>query len=163
MLPELLVGEYPYPEDIPWLRAEHGVGAIVNLQDPADLAAKGLAIGDLAAACAGAGVEFRHFPVPDGDNEALLARLDGIVAALAELVRAGKRVYLHCNAGCNRAPTAAIAYLHAQRGLSLAAAAQLVKERRTYVPYMRVLEQRYGPDREQPRRARTSNSQSRLT
>ena len=55
----------------------------------------------------------------------------------------GDRVYLHCNAGMNRAPTVAIAYLHVHHAMSLGAARDSVKQRRHCVPYMRVLEARY--------------------
>src|SRR5262249_59435644 len=40
--PGLVIGEYPTPEDAAWLRDEHGVTAVVSLQDDADLASKGL-------------------------------------------------------------------------------------------------------------------------
>ena len=82
--------------------------------------------------------------MPDGDECNLSARLGEIVALIARLVEAGERVYVHCNAGLNRAPTAAIAYLHAREGLSLEAARDEVKQRRHCVPYMRVLEVYFG-------------------
>jgi hypothetical protein len=44
----------------------------------------------------------------------------------------------------NRAPTAAIAYVHARNGLSLADAVTFVKARRLCVPYVRALEICYG-------------------
>jgi protein-tyrosine phosphatase len=59
-------------------------------------------------------------------------------------ISAGRRVYLHCNAGMNRAPTIAIAYLHVHRQLPLHEARDFVKARRHCVPYMTVLEARYG-------------------
>src|SRR5579859_1946675 len=31
--PSLLIGEFPRPEDIPWLKSEFGITAIHNLQD----------------------------------------------------------------------------------------------------------------------------------
>ena len=40
--PALLVGEFPRPEDIAWLKSEFGVTAIHNLQDDEDLAHNGL-------------------------------------------------------------------------------------------------------------------------
>jgi hypothetical protein len=43
----------------------------------------------------------------------------------------------------NRAPTAAIAYLHVHGDLPLLAARDFVKARRPCVPYMRLLEARY--------------------
>jgi hypothetical protein len=140
ILPELLIGEYPTPDDAAWLRSEHGVTAVVSLQDDADLACKNLRLSALERAYREHGLRFHREPLPDGDGEVLAARLDPLVALLARLLDAGERVYLHCNAGLNRAPTVAIAYLLACRDLALAEASALVKERRACVPYRRVLE-----------------------
>lgn len=140
VLPSLLIGEYPIPEDAPWLRSAHGITTVVSLQDDADLASKNLAVAELEQAYRGHALRFHRIPLPDGDTAILAARLDGLVALLRELIDGGERVYLHCNAGYNRAPTIAIAYLHACTGRSLAAARDFVKERRQCVPYMTVLE-----------------------
>ena len=142
--PALLVGEYPTPADVPWLRDTHGVTAVLCLQDDADLASKGLALRQLEAAYAAHDVAFHRIPVPDGDDRHLIARVGDIVALLARLIGDGARVYLHCNAGFNRAPTAAIAYLHVHEGLALGAARDLVKRCRPCVPYMRALEEHFG-------------------
>jgi atypical dual specificity phosphatase len=143
--PGLIVGEYPNLADVEWLRDTHGVGAIVCLQDEADLASKRLRLTELRAAYLKAGIAFEHVPVPDGDPEYLAARLPTIVEIVRSHVEAGVTVYLHCNAGMNRAPTAAIGYLHRHGGLALAAAVDLVKQRRLCVPYIRALELCYGP------------------
>jgi protein-tyrosine phosphatase len=116
------------------------VTAVVSLQDDADLAAKGIDLVELEAAYRGAGVAFHRIAVPDGDEAHLAARLADIVALVGRLVEGGGRVYLHCNAGYNRAPTAAIAFLHAHEGLSLEAARDVVKRCRACVPYPRALE-----------------------
>src|SRR5437870_7162550 len=142
--PALLVGEYPTPEDAAWLSEEHGVTAVVSLQDDADLASKGLVLSALEDAYRACGLAFHRIPVPDGDDRHLAARLGEIVALLGRLVEAGERVYLHCNAGLNRAPTAAIAYLHVREGLSLEAARDAVKQARPCGPYMRALEAYFG-------------------
>jgi protein-tyrosine phosphatase len=131
----LLVGAYLLPDDFSWLRDEHRVTAIVCLQDDADLAARGLEAAALAAAGAAAATRWHHLPVPDADVEALGLRLAAIARLVDELLRAGDRVYLHCSAGFNRAPTAAIAYLHAHAGLALDAATALVESRRSCQPY----------------------------
>ena len=144
ILPELLVGEYPTPDDAAWLRAAHGVTAVLSLQDDADLASKGLELVALQRAYETHGIGFHRVPVPDCDAQVLAARLGPIVALLRELLGRADRVYLHCNAGMNRAPTAAIAYLHVHHGLSLSEARDFVKHRRHCVPYMLVLESHYG-------------------
>jgi protein-tyrosine phosphatase len=71
-------------------------------------------------------------------------RLPEIVALLRTLIDAGQRVYLHCNAGMNRAPTAAIAYLHVAGGHDLGQATRLVKAQRPCVPLAAALDTAYG-------------------
>jgi len=144
VLPELLVGEYPRVEDLVWLRDVHGVTAVVSLQDEADLASKRLAAAELEATCASLGLAFARLPVADGDPDALAARLPAAVEHLHALIAAGARVYLHCNAGYNRAPTVAIAYLHVHHRLPLDEACEQVKARRSCVPYVSALRACYG-------------------
>ena len=136
----LLVGEYPMPDDVRWLAETHGVTAVVSLQDDADLAAKGLDVAALEAAYRDAGLAFQRFPVPDGDEGHLVARLAAVVGHITRLVDAGGRVYLHCNAGYNRAPTVAIAFLTTHEGLSPDAARAEMRACRACVPYMRAVE-----------------------
>jgi protein-tyrosine phosphatase len=93
------------------------------------------------------GLVFHRIPVPDGDDRNLAVRLREIVALLGRLIDAGGRVYLHCNAGLNRAPTVAIAYLHVREDVPLADARDEVKRLRHCVPYMRALEGCFGPAR----------------
>ena len=140
----LLVGEYPTPNDAAWLRDEHGVSTVVCLQDDFDLAAKNVALADLVAAYATVGLAFHHHPVSDGDAAHLAARLPAILAVIDAALAAGGRVYVHCNAGFNRAPTVAIAFLRAHRGLSDDEAWTHVKQRRACAPYRRALELHFG-------------------
>src|SRR5437762_2105326 len=63
---------------------------------------------------------------------------------LHALIDEGRRVYLHCNAGLNRAPTIAIAHMRAHRNMSLDEAVAYVKARRACGPFMTVLEERFG-------------------
>jgi protein-tyrosine phosphatase len=136
----LLVGEYPTPADARWLAETQGVTAVVSLQDDADLASKGLDLVALEEAYREAGLAFRRFPVPDGDESHLVARLAAVIGHITRVVDAGGRVYLHCNAGYNRAPTAAIAFLTVHEGLSADAARAAMKACRPCVPYMRAIE-----------------------
>ena len=82
-----------------------------------------------------------------GRNVLLVDVVPGIVEALGELFDAGHRVYLHCNAGFNRAPTAAIAWLHVGEGLDLDEAERVVKAHRSCLPYRRALEIAFPPVR----------------
>ncbi len=145
IVPGLIVGEYPNVADVTWLAKEHGVTAVVCLQDDADLASKRLRLADLRAAYAGAGIAFDHVPVPDGDFDFLADRLPIVVDIVRAHIESGATVYLHCNAGMNRAPTAAIAYVHRHHHLPLPAAVAFVKQRRSCIPYVRALELAYGP------------------
>jgi protein-tyrosine phosphatase len=157
ILPRLLVGEYPNLDDVAWLRRTHRVTAVLSLQDDADLASKRLRLADLEAAYGRDGVAFHHIPIPDGDVDHLAAHLPRIVGTLHELIAGGARVYLHCNGGLNRAPTAAIAYVHLRYLVPLARAAAFVRRRRQCAPYVRALEHCYGPltpRRTPPRRPR---------
>jgi len=141
--PDLVVGAYPMPEDAPWLASEHGVRAVLNLQDDFDLAAKRLTVAELAAAYAAASIAFERVPLADGDAAGMVRRLPELVALLDALVRGHGRVYLHCNAGMNRAPTVAIAYLHQHGDLSLRDAIRLMKRRRSCLPYVTALAAAY--------------------
>jgi len=145
IVPGLWVGEYPNVADATWLHDTHGITAVVCLQDDADLASKRVRLADLRDAYARAGLAFDHLPVPDGEPEILANRLPIIVEVVHAHLEAGATVYLHCNGGLNRAPTAAIAYVHRHRGLALPAAVEHVKARRVCVPYVRALELCYGP------------------
>jgi protein-tyrosine phosphatase len=142
--PRLLVGEYATPADAAWLRRAHDVGAVLCLQEEIDLARCGLAAAELRRAYARHHIEFHHLPIADGEDASLRAQLDLAVTVLGEAIDRGQRVYVHCSAGMNRAPTVAIAYLHRVAGLSLEAAHELMRSRRPCVPYMTVLRAHYG-------------------
>ncbi len=141
LLPELLIGEYPAPGDIAWLREVHRVTAIHSLQDDRDLVVNGLDIKAIEQACRENEIKFVRTPIADGSSDDLAAHLGEALEVLNGLVEAGARVYLHCNAGINRSPSVAIAFIHQYRGLSLEEAARFVKERRSCGPFLSVLEQ----------------------
>ena len=136
----LFGGEYPTPDDVAWLRETYAVDALVSLQDEADLACKGVELSALEKACAEAGVALWRFPVADGETHELADTLPAILERLHALLERGERVYLHCNAGFNRAPTVAIAYVHRHCHFGLVEARDFVKQRRACAPYMSVLE-----------------------
>jgi protein-tyrosine phosphatase len=148
--PTLLIGEYLRPEDIAWLKAKFAVSAIQNLQDDEDLALNGLRERDLAEAARESGIKIVRTPIQDGSADAMAERLGDALTVLHKLIGAGERVYLHCNAGLNRAPTLAIAYLRAYGAMSLDEACAHVKARRACGPFMTILEDYFGPRDNKP-------------
>lgn len=124
--------------------------AIHNLQDDEDLTLNGLRERELAEACRLSEMKFVRTQIQDGSADAMAERLDDTLEALASLIGDGERVYLHCNAGLNRAPTLAIAYLRAHGKMSLDEACAHVKARRTCGPFMTILEDYFGPRHHKP-------------
>ena len=145
IIPELLIGEYPRQDDIGWLRDTFDISAVHNLQDDEDLRIHGLKIDALRREYEAKRIKLIHTPIQDGSADAMRDRLEAAIADLHSLIGAGERVYLHCNAGLNRAPTLAIAYLRAFRKMSLDEAVAHVKKRRACGPFMTILEDYFGP------------------
>ncbi|MBI3301495.1 MAG: dual specificity protein phosphatase family protein [Deltaproteobacteria bacterium] len=144
ILPTLFVGEYPRVEDVVWLKQEFGISAVFSLQDAEDLAVKSLSLPALVTEYRQWQIEFRRAPVADFDCQSLAGALSAALEELHVLAQDGHTVFLHCNAGCNRAPTLAIAYLHVHHGMGLDEARDFVKARRPCGPYMEVLYQHFG-------------------
>lgn len=146
----LLVGEYPRVGDIEWLKDEFSITAIHNLQDDEDLRINGIDVVALREACRHHQIKLVHTPIRDGSSDDMAARLADALRSLEELLGGKERVYLHCNAGLNRAPTLAIAWLRANAGMSLNEAMAHVKKRRACGPFMTVLEAHFGSRDQKP-------------
>ncbi len=144
ILPTLFVGEYPRVEDVAWLRQEFGISAVFSLQDAEDLAVKGLSLPALETEYQQQQIAFRRVAVADFDCDSLDKALPHALDVMQSFAQTGQRIFLHCNAGCNRAPTVAIAYLHTQHAMTLHEARDYVKERRPCGPYMEVLYRYFG-------------------
>ncbi len=146
----LLVGEYPRISDIEWLKDEFGITAILNLQDDEDLRINGIDVIGLREACRQHHIKLVRSPIRDGSSDDMASRLVDALRCLEDLISGKERVYLHCNAGLNRAPTLAIAWLRAKAGMSLNEAMSHVKQRRACGPFMTVLEAHFGPRDQKP-------------
>ncbi|MGH7961044.1 MAG: dual specificity protein phosphatase family protein [Candidatus Binatia bacterium] len=144
ILPTLFVGEYPRVEDIVWLKQTVGISAVLSLQDSEDLAAKNLFLPTLENEYQRQQVAFHQVPVTDFDCQSLALTLPMALEVLRTLIEQGHTTFVHCNAGCNRAPTLAIAYLHTHHSMTLAEARDFVKARRACGPYMEVLYRHFG-------------------
>jgi len=136
----LAVGSYPQtPEDIEFLRS-HGISAVVSLQSDADLRSRGIQWSIIWQLYTRARVAVARVPVTDFDRRDLGANLDRAVAEVHDFVEAGRKVYIHCNAGMNRSPSTVIAYLVAHRSMSLNQAITWLTDKHSCVPYPDVLQ-----------------------
>ena len=148
--PYLLIGEYPRVEDVRWLKDSFAVSAIHNLQDDDDLRINGLDIAALRRECEANEIKLVRTAIQDGSADAMAERLKVALDDLHRLIASGRRVFLHCNAGLNRAPTLAVGYLRAHGKMSLDEAVAHVKQRRACGPFMTILEDYFGPRHVKP-------------
>ena len=136
---QLVVGSCPSSlEDIQALAAL-GVKALVNLQSDIDLRSRALEWTVLWPLYLRHGISAVRVPIIDFEPADLARHIDAAVTAVAKQVDAGKRVYVHCNAGLNRSPSVVIGFLMLSRGLPLKEATAWVKERHECVPYPDVI------------------------
>jgi protein-tyrosine phosphatase len=140
ILPDRLwVGRFLRGDDISRLQAM-GITTVLSVQSDSDLSYCGVSVKTIQSALRNAGIEFRRTPVEDFDREQLALRLPECVASLREaLAEQSARVYLHCTAGMNRAPTIAAAFLIQSRRMPSSEAYEFVTTRRNCRPYMSLL------------------------
>lgn len=140
ILPDRLwVGGFVRPDDVARLK-ELGITTIISLQSDDDLRNYFISIEELLNACFDAAIELRRIPIRDFDRDALAWNLPRCVRELeAALARPSARVYLHCTAGKNRAPTVAAAYLIRAQGMPPPQALEYLRARRPCQPYESLL------------------------
>ena len=137
---QLVVGSCPSSlEDIQSLAAM-GVKGLVNLQSDMDLRSRALEWTILWPLYLRHGISAVRVPIIDFEPADLARHIDAAVMAVAKHIDAGKRVYVHCNAGLNRSPSVVIGYLMLSRGLTLKDAVAWIKERHECVPYPDVIQ-----------------------
>lgn len=133
----VFVGSSPLSgDDIRQLRQGCGITAVLNLQTDEDFAFWGIDWPTLERCYRECRMEVRRVPVRDFDPDDLRRRLPECVAALAELLRAGHTVYVHCSAGVNRSPSTVVAYLHWVEGWRFDEAVTHVTTHRACDPYV---------------------------
>ncbi|GAB6166054.1 hypothetical protein JCM19992_20540 [Thermostilla marina] len=146
ILPNLFIGPYiAMPGEIDQLVARHQIDAILNLQTDRDLIDRGVDIESIRRRCRELGVELVRVPIRDFDVDDLTCKLPEAASALAELLRRGKTVYLHCTAGINRSATVAIAYLYWFEDQDLAEAIETVMSRHLCEPYIDAIRRARNP------------------
>jgi protein-tyrosine phosphatase len=139
--PDILVGTQVLDDRDFQLLANLGVQGIFSLQSDDDLNRAGIRFPVMESLAAARGMEYLRCPIQDFDPEAVVAKLEGCVRILDELLGNHERVYVHCTAGVNRSVGVVLAYLVLQRDMDVARAYGLVKSRRPQAsPYRLVME-----------------------
>jgi hypothetical protein len=136
----LWVGGSVQPKDVVLL-ARSFITTVISLQTDKDISGCGIQLGKLLDAYKEVGIELKRLPVPDFDTSMLADSLPRCVDELEGTLRpAWSRVYLHCSAGVNRAPTVAAAYLIRCRKMAAREAYDFIVSRRYCRPYLEILE-----------------------
>jgi protein-tyrosine phosphatase len=121
----------PRPRAADWLGDEvtswrrSGLDVVISLLQDDEVAELGLK--QEPAACAAAGLRFVRFPVPDRGVPESRQELSELVESLAEELRQGRGVGIHCRIGVGRSAVVAVCVLR-ELGLSLESAWEAVQQ-----------------------------------
>jgi atypical dual specificity phosphatase len=137
----LWVGSHLRPEDVKQLKLMD-ITTVISLQNEKDMAGEGISTKKLFKAFGEADIKFRQVAIKDFDKDDLRQNLPQCVAEIeAALQPRAARVYLHCTAGMNRAPTVAAAYMMRSQGMPAQDAYDYIVARRYCRPYLDVLQE----------------------
>jgi len=135
----LWIGSYVRPEDIAFLR-QLGITAVLSLQTDRDLEYYGICLETLENAYEMFNIRLHRIPIRDFDRSEVAEHLAAGVRELAKtLSQPQAKVYVHCTAGINRAPTLVAAYLMREQRLTAREAYDFVCMKRHCSPYHDVL------------------------
>lgn len=135
---DLVVGSCPIvPGDIDRICVDAGVGALLSLQTDDCRSALGIDYGMLAEHGSRRGLVLVNAPIRDFDGEDQRTRLPAAVRTLSDLLARGRRTYVHCTAGINRAPLVALGYLTFVEGMAFGDAMAIIQRGRPEAsPYL---------------------------
>lgn len=140
--PNLFIGPYPQTAADVDAMAEGGVTGVFNVQTDEDFKHRAIQWDVLMERYNALEITVVRYPIRDFDRDSLRQHLNGATHALDKMLKAGKKVYIHCTAGMGRAPAIAVAWLCWVKEMELDDAVAFVKKhRKVAVPNVPVLEQ----------------------
>ena len=98
IMPRPRAGDWLAGEIESWQRS--GINCVVSLLEPTEVRELGLQ--DEPQLCEKAGLEFRHFPIPDRGVPHSGEDLSALVESLVRRLREGRGVAIHCRIGVGR-------------------------------------------------------------
>lgn len=113
------------------------ISAVLSLQSDEDFKTHRINWRKLESAYSYHQMLVKRFPILDFDEVDLGNRLMQPVQALHELLSAGHRVYVHCNAGVCRAPATVLGYFCHYRGMTIEQGLAYIRRHRPQAnPYL---------------------------
>ena len=129
----ICVGSAPNSqEDVARLK-QLKITALICLQSDEDLRTRNIDWLELQQWYAAADIEVCRFSIEDFNEQDLAKSVGPAIEALDDFIKAGNNVYVHCNSGIFRAPTAVLGYLCAKEGMTIASAIQQLRIARPVV------------------------------
>jgi len=117
------------------------ITAVVSLQSDQDFKSHRIDWQKLQSAYQYNDIAIRRFAIIDFDEADLGNKLADPVRALNDLLSAGHRVYVHCNAGVCRAPATVLGYLCHYRGMEIERGLEYIRRNRPQAhPYISAVE-----------------------
>ena len=115
----ILIGTCPMaPKDLRRIHSEARVSGVLCLQHDDCLAYWGIDYEMMYRAGTKLGLTMERCPIRDFDAVDLRRRLPSAISTLADMLRHGHPVYVHCTAGMGRAPVVVLGYLTLVEGYS---------------------------------------------
>lgn len=138
---DLFIGNAPQNSvDVSRLK-QMEVTAVLSLQSDQDFKSHKIDWKKLQSVYQYSEISVRRFPIIDFDEADLAKRLADPVRALNDLLEAGQRVYVHCNAGVCRAPATVLTYLCHYRAMEITEGLDYIRLNRPQAhPYLSAVE-----------------------
>ena len=116
--------------DLRRIHFEAGVSGVLSLQHDDCLSYWGINYAVMYRFGTKLGLMMERCPIRDFDVPDIRRRLPAAISILANMLRHGHRVYIHCTAGLGRAPVVVLGYLTLVEGYSQGDAIRLILEGR---------------------------------